>query len=99
MAVQDGHGKMTTSGLVFAYDIKDQVNSYLGEPTTNQANTDYSRTIQFHNQGNYNNAGTISDAPEKGLDWKKIIITDRGNNFRIAQFPYIIQNYGTTNYN
>jgi hypothetical protein len=82
--------------LVFGYDLKDQKNSYLGEPTTNQANTDYARTIQFHNQGSYNNAGTISDAPEKGTDWKKIVITNRGNNFRIAQFPYIIQTYGTT---
>ena len=96
MAVQDGHGKIATNGLIFGYDVKDTVNSYLGEPTINQANTDYTRTIQFHNQGTYNNAGTISDAPEKGPDWKKIIITDRGNNFRIAQFPYIIQNYGTT---
>jgi len=82
--------------LVFGFDLKDQENSYLGEPTTNQANTDYARTIQFHSQGSYNNAGTISDAPEKGTDWKKIVITDRGNNFRIAQFPYIIQTYGTT---
>lgn len=82
--------------LVFGYNLSDQKNSYLGEPTTNQANTDYARTIQFHNQGSYNNAGTISDAPEKGTDWKKIVITDRGNNFRIAQFPYIIQTYGTT---
>ena len=54
--------------LVFGYNLSDQKNSYLGEPTTNQANTDYARTIQFHNQGAYNNAGTISDAPEKGTD-------------------------------
>ncbi len=82
--------------LVFGFDLSDQKNSYLGEPTTNLANTDYLRTIQFHNQGGYNNAGTISDAPEKGEGWKKIIITDRGNNFRIAQFPYLIQTYNET---
>jgi hypothetical protein len=82
--------------LVFGYDLSDQKNSYLGEPTTNLANSDFLRTIQFHNQGGYNNAGTISDAPEKGEGWKKIKITDRGNNFRIAQFPYLIQTYGQT---
>jgi hypothetical protein len=78
------------------YDTTDNENCYAGEPTTNLANTDYLRTIQFHNQGGYYNAGSTSDAPEKGPGWKKIIITDRGNNFRIAQFPYIIQYYGTT---
>ena len=84
------------SGLVFAYDLGNTLTSYIGEPTTNEANTNYSRTIQFHNQGAYGNAGYILDAPERGPDWKKIIVTDRGNNFRIAQFPYISQNYGTT---
>jgi|694.fasta_scaffold101747_4 hypothetical protein len=84
------------SGLVFAYDLGNTLTSYIGEPTTNEANTNYSRTIQFHNQGTYGNAGYILDAPERGPDWKKIIVTDRGNNFRIAQFPYISQNYGTT---
>lgn len=84
------------SGLVFAYDLGNTLTSYIGEPTTNEANTNYFRTIQFHNQGAYGNAGYILDAPERGPDWKKIIVTDRGNNFRIAQFPYISQNYGTT---
>jgi len=84
------------SGLVFAYDLGNTLTSYIGEPTTNEANTNYSRTIQFHNQGAYGNAGYILDAPERGPDWKKIIVTNRGNNFRIAQFPYISQNYGTT---
>jgi len=84
------------AGLVFAYDTGNTITSYIGEPTTNYANTDYLRTIQFHNQGGYNNAGSTADAPERGPGWKKIIITDRGTNFRIAQFPYIIQNYGDT---
>jgi hypothetical protein len=36
MAVQDGYGKSSGSeSLVFAYDLKDTVNSYRGEPTTN----------------------------------------------------------------
>jgi hypothetical protein len=84
------------AGLVFAYDTGNTKTSYIGEPTTNEANSDYLRTIQFHNQGGYNNAGSTADAPEKGPGWKKITITNRGTNFRIAQFPYISQNYGTT---
>lgn len=96
MPTHSGPNLLGEQNLVFGYNLTDQENSYRGEPTTNQANTDYARTIQFHNQEGYNNAGTISDAPEKGTDWKKIVITDRGNNFRIAQFPYIIQTYGTT---
>jgi hypothetical protein len=36
MAVQDGFGKVSGSeSLVFAYDLKDTINSYKGEPTTN----------------------------------------------------------------
>ena len=38
MAVQDGYGKVSGSeSLVFAYDLKDTLNSYRGEPTTNLA--------------------------------------------------------------
>jgi hypothetical protein len=38
MAVQDGYGKVSGSeSLVFAYDLKDTINSYRGEPTTNLA--------------------------------------------------------------
>ena len=40
MAVQDGYGKSSGSeSLVFAYDLKDTVNSYRGEPTTNLVTT------------------------------------------------------------
>jgi len=36
MAVQDGYGKSSGSeSLVFAYDLKDTINSYRGEPATN----------------------------------------------------------------
>ena len=36
MAVQDGYGKSSGSeSLVFAYDLKDTVNSYRGQPATN----------------------------------------------------------------
>lgn len=46
MAIQDGHGKIATTGLIFGYDIKDTINSYLGEPTTNICNNaDFSTQI------------------------------------------------------
>ena len=35
MGVEQGYSKIATSGLVFAYDTGDTVNSYIGEPTTN----------------------------------------------------------------
>ena len=35
MAVAQGYGKTVTSGSVFAYDTGDTVNSYIGQPTTN----------------------------------------------------------------
>lgn len=35
MAVRDGHGKITTDGLVFAIDLGDPRNSYKGKPGTN----------------------------------------------------------------
>lgn len=62
MAVQDGHGKMTTSGLVFAYDIKDQVNSYLGEPTQNLA-------LDSLSQGGWPGTHTLIDSATKTFDF------------------------------
>jgi len=38
MATQHGFGSSVSSGLTFAYDTIDTVNSYLGEPTTNLIN-------------------------------------------------------------
>jgi len=47
MAVQDGYGKTSGSeSLVFAYDLKDTVNSYRGEPATNSQNADISSMTQ-----------------------------------------------------
>jgi hypothetical protein len=43
MAVAQGYGKTVTSGSVFAYDVADTRNSYIGEPTVNQyTNPDFS---------------------------------------------------------
>jgi hypothetical protein len=58
------------------------------EPTTNLADTDEKRTLFKHDTGA---SCTFSDASERGPGWKKINITTRGTNFRIAQFPYIFQ--------
>ena len=82
-------------GLVLWYDMGNS-KSFRGEPATNLANTETARTLQLHSQGTSGNAGTFSDAPEKGVGWKKIIITNRGSNFRIAQFPYISHPTNTT---
>jgi len=35
MAVGTGYSKVTTNGLVFAYDTSDTRNSYRGRPTNN----------------------------------------------------------------
>ena len=53
MAVAQGYGKTVTSGSVFAYDVADTRNSYIGEPTTNAISsastmaswTNYYRTV------------------------------------------------------
>jgi hypothetical protein len=53
MAASQGYGKIVTSGSIFAYDVADTRNSYIGEPTTNaisSANTmsswtNYYRTL------------------------------------------------------
>lgn len=74
-----------TDGLVLALDAA-SIRSFRGEPTTNLANTDTSRTLIRHDSGA---SVTFSDAPEKGDGWKKITINTRGSNFRIARFPYI----------
>jgi len=39
MAVAQGYGKTVTSGSVFAYDVGDTRNSYIGKPTTNLLTT------------------------------------------------------------
>lgn len=87
MGIKGGPSTIT-NGLIAQFDAAN-AKSFRGEPTTNEADTDFKRTIQFHSQGAYNNAGTIISASEYGPDWKRIIISNRGTNHRIAQFPYI----------
>jgi hypothetical protein len=63
------------------------------EPTTNQADTEAARTMFTHTAGT---TITHSLAPEKGDGWRKMVITARGSNFRLAQFPYITHPTSTT---
>jgi len=86
--------------LVFGYDtgygVADNNTStrfYPGEPTTNQADTDAKRNWGTHNGA----TSSTTTAPEKGPGWKKLIITNiNGNNYRLAQFPYLAHADGTT---
>ena len=86
--------------LVFGYDTgygvannSTSTRFYPGEPTTNQADTDAKRNWGTHNGA----TSSTTTAPEKGPGWKKLIITNiNGNNYRLAQFPYLAHANGTT---
>lgn len=78
--------------LIYGYDtgygIADpglSTRFFKGKPTVNlQVNG-----VAFgHNSGNYGNVVTVADAPTKGDGWKKVTISNRGNNFRILQWTY-----------
>jgi hypothetical protein len=90
-----GGPNILEDGLVLYLDAGSG-KSFRGEPTTNLANTDTSRTFIKHSPAAYGNDSVMSEAPEKGIGWKKITVLNRGNNFRIAQFPYIIHPTNTT---
>lgn len=83
---------IVTDGLKMYYD---SVNTkcFRGEPTTNQANTDALRTITP-----YAGVSVSSDAPERGADWKKVVISSISSNYRICKFPYIMHPIGTKTY-
>ena len=83
---------ISLNGIITHLD-EDNDNSYIGEPTTNLASTEYNRTFSLHDAGA---EIILSEAPEKGNGWKKIIIKKRGTNFRIAKFPYITQPISNT---
>lgn len=72
--------------LTFGFIADERSRFYLGEPTTNVAP---SQQMAIH--GSYGTVATFSDAPERGEDWKKVIITHKGTNFRITQMPYYTQ--------
>lgn len=85
MSTAAGPNSKGENSLVFAFDLADTKNSYIGEPAVNlQANG----SAVGHNSGGYGNVVTVVNAPEKGLGWKKVTISNRGSNFRIIQFTY-----------
>lgn len=99
MGIYRGPG-VINDGLVFGYDtgygIADNDTAtrfYPGETTTNLADTDAKRNFAAHG----GNSCTTSSAPEYGSGWKKLTVTNiAGNNYRVAQFPYITQPSGST---
>ena len=85
MPTSAGPNSKGENSLVFAFDLADTKNSYIGEPATNlQANG----SAVGHNSGGYGNVVTVVNAPEKGSGWKKVTINNRGSNFRIIQWTY-----------
>lgn len=64
MAVGTGYSKVTTDGLVFAYDTGDTRNSYLGRPTTN-VNT-YPLYIYNNVPGNVSSTLTATSETYRG---------------------------------
>ena len=88
----NGGPDIISDGLIYGYDADSRTTRFFpGEPTTNEANTNAKRTITFHA-----GTGVLSDAPERGLGWKKIVINSTTANVRILKFPYITHPIGVT---
>ena len=78
MAVAQGYGKTVTSGSVFAYDVADTRNSYIGEPTTNIYSTDGFSFWQV--DGNHTATRYTGNAPDltiitNNYDYHTIVAT------------------------
>lgn len=76
-----GGTNIVKDGLIFWYDADDRSSRfYKGEPTINLADTDAKRTLYVHS-----GTATFSEAPEKGIGWKKATITSHSTNFRLLR--------------
>ena len=82
-------------GLVFAYDLADIKNSYVGEPTVNiRAGAEL--------DGSYSDSGRVIDnsgtltAPDGSAGWSSITSPGAPANYRIAKFPYNSLTEGST---
>ena len=80
-----------TNGLTLLIDAGNP-KSYVGEPTTNLANTEAARSLLTM----FDTTASFASASEVGPDWKKVTVTTIGSNIRLARFPYITQNSGST---
>jgi hypothetical protein len=85
-----------TDNLVIDLDASVEASFLDNQPTINQANNNVERTLVLHSVGSYGQVAILEDAPERGPGWKKIVVQDRGSNFRIAQFPYISHPQGVS---
>ena len=81
---------IVTNGLTLLIDAGNP-KSYVGEPTTNLANNEATRSLLAH----ADTTASFASASEVGPDWKKATITTRGSNPRMLRFPYITQNSGS----
>lgn len=62
MSAESGYGKISTSGLTFAYDVGDTKNSFKGKPTTNYV----TNAGTMANFGNYSCGTPVTFATEFG---------------------------------
>lgn len=76
MAVAQGYGKTVTSGSVFAYDVADTINSYIGAPTTNICTGD---NYSIYNSGATNSRNQTFPLPFKpGYEVVKVVADTPG---------------------
>jgi len=95
MSTSSGPNSSAESNLVFAFDMADTKNSYLGEPTVNiRAGTGL--------DGSYSGSGRVIDnsesltAPDGSKGWSSISSPGALADFRIAKFPYNSLSEGST---
>ena len=76
MAVGTGYSKVTTNGLVFAYDVGDNRNSFKGAPTTNICTGE---AYSIYNSGatNYRNNTEVAP-PVAGYEVVKVVADTQG---------------------
>lgn len=95
MSTSSGPNSSAESNLVFAFDMADTKNSYLGEPTVNiRAGADL--------DGSYSASGRVIDnsgsltAPDGSKGWSSISSPGAPGDYRIAKFPYNSLSEGST---
>ena len=76
MSTNSGPSLSANSGLVFAYDLSDTANSYIGEPTTNYWDG-ATFSIYDNNATNYRNQ-TVPSPPIAGYEVVKVVSNTPG---------------------
>jgi len=93
MAVANGFGKVTMSGSVFMYDTGDNVNSYIGEPTTNYQWNGGSEVTPSYSDWTgapapVNVTNTVNQGPIKGAKTWKFIKNGNSNQWHGWEATY-----------